>query len=77
MHQLQRLFPVPEELSGEVWFEIKTFPHDFGSYREVAVVYNYENRKAIDYASNCDKKAPQEWDAEALQELGLEPRLTA
>ncbi len=67
--QLERMFPVPKELEGEVWFETKLFPHDLGSYREVCVVFNTENEKAIDYAYECEKNMPENWDEEALTQL--------
>ncbi len=46
---------------------IKSQPHDFGQYREVAVVYDAENQAAADYADKCDRQAPGTW-AEANME---------
>ena len=35
------LFKVPEELKNIARLKYKTFPHDFGAYRELVVVYDY------------------------------------
>lgn len=68
MRQLERTFPLPESLNGEAWFEIKFFDHDCGAYREVCVVYNMDNREAVDYAYKCED-IPEYWDALAQEEL--------
>ncbi len=41
----------------------KTFPHDFGSYREVCVVFDDENKAATEYAYKVENDAPATWDA--------------
>ena len=38
----ERDYPIPEQLHGQVEFRIKSFPHDFGRYHELCVVYNDE-----------------------------------
>lgn len=51
---------------------IKSFPHDFGSYREVCCRYSDDNEAAQDYAFNCEgHKGLESWDDQARQELGL------
>lgn len=40
---------------------IKSQPHDFGSYYEVAVVFDGENEAAAAYAAKCDEHAPTTW----------------
>ena len=51
---------------------IKSFPHDFGSYREVCCRYSDENETATDYAFTCEgHKGLESWDDQARQELGL------
>lgn len=42
---------------------IKSQPHDFGSYLEVAVVFDGENAAAREYAAKCDENAPTTWAA--------------
>lgn len=67
--QLERLYPIPEELSGDAYFGIKTFNHDFGSYREVVINYNPEVEGAIAFALKVEGKCPANWDEVALEEL--------
>jgi len=51
---------------------IKSFPHDFGSYREVCCRYSDENETATDYAFTCEgHQGLESWDDQARQELGL------
>lgn len=40
---------------------IKSQPHDFGSYLEVAVTFDGNNEQAAAYAAKCDEKAPKTW----------------
>jgi len=50
---------------------VKSFPHDFGSYTELCVVYDDTNEEAEDYAFSCES-LPSFWDKEARLELGLD-----
>lgn len=43
-------------------FGIKSFPHDFGSYHEVVVVFEIENEKAKEYAYNVEANLPARWE---------------
>lgn len=47
---------------------VRSQPHDFGSYFEVAVVFDGTNREAVAYAAKVDEQAPTTWAA-----AGLEP----
>jgi hypothetical protein len=47
---------------------IKSQPHDFGSYYEVAVVFDGNDPVAAAYAAKCDEEAPTTWEA-----AGMEP----
>jgi hypothetical protein len=47
---------------------VKSFPHDFGSYREVVCHFDPENEAAVNYAYACET-LPEEWDAQARKEL--------
>ncbi|MDE1971508.1 MAG: hypothetical protein KGI50_08110, partial [Patescibacteria group bacterium] len=49
---------------------VKSHPHDFGSYRSVAVVYNPDDETSVQYAYNVECNVPANWDTEALVELG-------
>jgi hypothetical protein len=42
---------------------IKSQPHDFGSYLEVAVEFDGSNEAAAAYAAKCDESAPTTWEA--------------
>jgi len=67
-HQLVRVFGEPP---GSAILVTKTFPHDFGEYREVCVSYEDESEEALDYASKLECNTPEKWDEEARKELGL------
>ena len=45
------------------------FNHDFGRYGEVAIFYNENNQKAVEYAYLIDANIPMTWDDEALKYL--------
>lgn len=64
---LNRLFPLPEGVDAVV--SIKSFPHDFGSYREVVCHYDPENEAEADYAFRLERETPERWDAIAAWEL--------
>ena len=61
---LLKLFPVPDNLKGEVWYSVKSFPHEYGSYYEVCVYYNPSQEGALEYALNVESDCPAEWDDE-------------
>ena len=48
---------------------IKTFPHDFGTYREVVCYYEDEDEDATTFAYKLESETPSHWDEEALKEL--------
>lgn len=54
---------------------VKSFPHDFGTYMEVCVLYDEDNIEALDYALKLESEGPLKWDDEALDELNPD-RLT-
>ncbi len=63
---LLRNFPrIPEGCR----FKITSNPHDFGTYRDVELFYNEDNKKHAAYAYKLDAKIPDKWDAEALKRL--------
>ena len=47
----------------------KSFPHDFGSYVEVCVVYDTDSEASEDFAFKVECAIPTEWDSEARIEL--------
>lgn len=44
-----------------VWFVIKTFPHDFGSYSEVCISFDPDNVESTDYAQHVEWYMPATW----------------
>lgn len=68
INQLERMFPNPP---GSARFALKSFPHDFGTYFEVCVVYNDDSEAEWDFAFEVERNLPEFWDDEAKVELGL------
>jgi hypothetical protein len=62
---LERMYPVPDG----AWLKVKSFAHDFGSYREVCVCYEDQDEAACDYAYRLEEGTPAKWDAIARHEL--------
>jgi hypothetical protein len=67
IRQLERQFGPPPEGAA---FRIKSNPHDFGTYYEVALSFDDDNPRAAGYAFKVDEEQAAEWDAQAIQELG-------
>lgn len=66
--QLLRQFGEPPPLAR---LTVKRFPHNFGEYREVCVVFDDEDKEGLEYALKLERNTPMKWDAEARKELGL------
>lgn len=65
LNQIRRVVgPEPEGC----YLTIKSFPHDFGSYREVCVVYDDDEESHNDYVLKCESCCST-WDDEARAEL--------
>ena len=41
---------------------IKSESHDFGTYREVAIIFDGTSKEAADYADKVDRHAPATWE---------------
>lgn len=50
---------------------VKSNPHDFGSYYEVAVKFDESIQAAVDWAFKVESTDIAEWDAAARAELGI------
>lgn len=72
---LERLYPIASGCPATLL--IKSFPHDFGSYREVCVRYEDTDRSATLYAYALESGMPMHWDAIARYELIWLERLEA
>ena len=64
---LERLHPVPADSQASLI--VKSFPHDFGSYREVCVRFEDTDPVATGYAFDLERDTPEQWDAIARYEL--------
>lgn len=60
LHQLVLRFPLPDGVLA--YFTVKSFPHDFGIYREVCVVYDDKDEAAAEYAYFVEAHLPASWD---------------
>ena len=47
----------------------KAFPHDFGTYHEVCVIFDEASEDAVAYAYRLEAETPETWDAAAVREL--------
>ena len=43
--------------------EIKSNPHDFGTYYEVVCYFDDDDEEAAKYAYRCESETPSQWDA--------------
>lgn len=41
---------------------VKSQPHDFGTYYEVAVVFNPDDQEAVEYAVKVERGVPTTWE---------------
>jgi hypothetical protein len=53
----------------------KSFPHDFGSYREVVCYFSDE--ASLEYALKCESEGPLKWDEIAKSELAPPAQVSA
>jgi len=66
LHQLERAFPNPPD---GCYLSIKSFDHDFGTYREVVCYFDDENDESRQYAFNMENNTPENWDSAAVEEM--------
>ncbi len=65
-HQLERTF---RDCPDGTYFTVKSFPHDFGSYREVVVSYDDDDEESREFAYHVENNAPSTWDDIAKMQL--------
>jgi hypothetical protein len=68
VNQLRRVFG-EEVCSAQL--KIKSFPHDFGSYREVICYFSDTDDDGMEYAFKLENECPEYWDEQAKEELQL------
>lgn len=61
---IRRLYP---KFAGNV--QIKSFPHDFGTYSEVVVYYDSTNQDETEYAYEIEGNTPENWDEQAARQI--------
>lgn len=66
--QLRRQFG-PEPAGARL--AVKANPHDFGTYYDVVCYFDTDLPESEEYAFKIDRELPAEWDAQALEALGL------
>ena len=57
---------------GRAYFKVESNPHEFGTYKEVAVSYDDSDETGEAFAFEVEGNIPEEWDDEARRELGAE-----
>lgn len=48
---------------------VRSYSHDFGTYREVTIAFAGGHQGAADFACQVESGLPHAWDAIALREL--------
>jgi hypothetical protein len=67
--QLRRQFG--DEPEGAT-LRVKSNPHDFGNYLEVACYFDTDSEEAVAYAFKCEGEAWTEWDVASREKLGTD-----
>lgn len=70
IRQLKRQFPQLETTDG-IRLKISSNLHDFGTYYEVAVKFDFNNEAAATLAYQIEEEFPANWDEISRSELGL------
>ncbi|MHC5897203.1 hypothetical protein [Nostoc sp.] len=67
---IQRLFPIPQELEGQLCYRIRGYISDFGTKYKVSILFNDDNLDAFNFACNIElAEFPSDWDEIALGQL--------
>ncbi len=64
---LERVYPIQAGVPTQLI--IKSFPHEFGAYKEVCVTFDGSDQAAVRYAFQVEANAPMTWDDIARYEL--------
>jgi hypothetical protein len=57
--QLENMFPA--SVFPDVYFKIKWYPHDFGSYAEVVVIFDDNDKESMTQAYYIEDHLPDNW----------------
>jgi hypothetical protein len=66
MNQILRTFGQPPERTS---LRMIACPHDFGTYYDVAVVYDDDSAESQEWMLKVEGELPCNWDSEAIKEL--------
>lgn len=66
INQILRIHGEPPARTG---LKIISCPHDFGTYYDVAVIYDSDSEESEDWMLRVESELPENWDAEAIKEL--------
>lgn len=76
INQLERINPAPNGSDPQFssapfppYYLTKSFPHDFGNYHEVCVMYDSDHQASCEWAYKAEELFPEEWDSQARTEL--------
>jgi len=47
---------------GKARLELKGCPHDFGTYYDVVVGYDEDDKESVEYAFRLERDAPSRWE---------------
>lgn len=67
INQLIRMFGEPP---AGTRLKIKSNPHDFGNYYSIQFLCESDDNEGGEYMAKLDNNWPEEYDAEALAEIG-------
>jgi len=66
INQMLRILGTPPDRTG---LKIISCPHDFGTYYDVAVVYDDDLEESQEWMLKAESGIPDNWDKEAIEEL--------
>ena len=66
INQITRTFGEPPARTG---LKMISCPHDFGTYYDVAVIYDDESEESQEWMLKVEGELPMNWDEEAIKEL--------
>lgn len=55
---LEAMYPEPPY---GAYFAVKSFPHDFGTYRDVCVIFDDDDEEATAFAYHLEANTPETW----------------
>lgn len=69
---LKTIFPIPDSISNDVSFKVKSFSHDFGPYYEVVLLYRDTINEACAFAIHVESNLPEYWTSTEIRKFEFE-----